>query len=638
MSGSAGRRVDLTAVNPLGINSNIINRGPDTSVLRPSIKTSVTGIRQVIHALEAGTKEIRNYLVNEVNIIYECKVCMNMFRSLANLTAHKRSYCLENFNDVNHVHSSKSGTEAANLQTVIIEAEPIETVIPEPSWDIENYSPSLELLKDAGIISAVEERPLVNRLLPPNKRSLNSVLSKLTNQLDHGQYCKETANKVDTDKEHTKTEGICLEPLKQSNNAQFQSWTTGFEYREVQQIIKAEDTIVIGPDGQEIPKGDMNGTLERSKSPTSSEGSKENQNEDFEDKNGNGSLDANSNTVRYPCPECKKGFSKVTNVYTHLAKLHGKSREEYTKLRKDITNNAYIVENNKLAFSGSVDSEDQDPTFHFKKTKKQEKSLQLALAVGLVNRNGVGMQKINKPPEKEETIDNDGPKVRGRPKKNPLDILMDENGQYDYEDSDNEISFNKDRIDDDGIPSKKRKTMDLVRENPKTGSWNKGDFICHDCEKCFKTATFLLQHYVSHYRHELREEFKDILSKRKCPTCGTVHESETKLMMHLGATHKEVIKFLPPSVTLFSHITMRNSPVKTKIKREESPAPIPCQKFLDLSQENIVSELPIEVEDKKMLSPKSGSPKSDSGSPKSPRGRPPKISPVLPEVNDEIMD
>ena len=89
MSGSAGARSVL---------GNMTNRGPDHALLRPSIKTNVTGkiffkflfysdvisiflgIRQVLHALEKGSKEVRKYLLDEVNVVYECKVCMNFFR------------------------------------------------------------------------------------------------------------------------------------------------------------------------------------------------------------------------------------------------------------------------------------------------------------------------------------------------------------------------------------------------------------------------------------------------------------------------------------------------------------------------------------------------------------------------------
>ena len=67
----------------------------------------------------------------------------SLFRSLANLVAHKRSFCLERYEEVNHVFSSKAGAEAASLKTVIVEGETVETVISEENTDTENYSPSL---------------------------------------------------------------------------------------------------------------------------------------------------------------------------------------------------------------------------------------------------------------------------------------------------------------------------------------------------------------------------------------------------------------------------------------------------------------------------------------------------------------
>ena len=42
-----------------------------------------------------------------------------------------------------HVFSSKTNCQSANLKTVIIEGETIDTVVPEDTLDEENYSPSL---------------------------------------------------------------------------------------------------------------------------------------------------------------------------------------------------------------------------------------------------------------------------------------------------------------------------------------------------------------------------------------------------------------------------------------------------------------------------------------------------------------
>ena len=42
-----------------------------------------------------------------------------------------------------HVFSSKTNCQSANLKTVIIEGETIDTIVPEDTLDEENYSPSL---------------------------------------------------------------------------------------------------------------------------------------------------------------------------------------------------------------------------------------------------------------------------------------------------------------------------------------------------------------------------------------------------------------------------------------------------------------------------------------------------------------
>ena len=49
-------------------------KGPDISNLRPPIHTSVTGMKQAVHALETGSLEVKRCLLNEANLIYECKV------------------------------------------------------------------------------------------------------------------------------------------------------------------------------------------------------------------------------------------------------------------------------------------------------------------------------------------------------------------------------------------------------------------------------------------------------------------------------------------------------------------------------------------------------------------------------------
>lgn len=49
-------------------------------------------------------KQIRKLLANECDLIYECKACRNIFRSLGNYISHKRIYCKTKFNSAHHFH------------------------------------------------------------------------------------------------------------------------------------------------------------------------------------------------------------------------------------------------------------------------------------------------------------------------------------------------------------------------------------------------------------------------------------------------------------------------------------------------------------------------------------------------------
>ena len=196
-------------------------------------------------------------------------------------------------------------------------------------------------------------------------------------------------------------------------------------------------------------------------------------------------MDDNGNTVRYPCPECKKGFSKIGNVYKHLSNTHGKRKDEYTKLRQEIQDSAYVV--------GKTEQEGKPQKNHLHN---------IAVAIGLVNKNGVGMQKINK-----EDKPMDQPRPRGRPPKKPALELSPTDSNENGDDSDTEVSFNPESLSpaSGGQVRRKRKRGEASRV-PITSAWKGGAFQCVLCDRSFGTPTFLMQHYVSpHFSRELRK-------------------------------------------------------------------------------------------------------------------------------------
>ncbi|XP_024879049.1 uncharacterized protein LOC112459250 [Temnothorax curvispinosus] len=70
---------------------------PDLSNLRKPVDTSVSNLYQVCELLEDGTDEVKSILSYECNVIYECRICLALFRSIVNLVSHKREYCVDEF-------------------------------------------------------------------------------------------------------------------------------------------------------------------------------------------------------------------------------------------------------------------------------------------------------------------------------------------------------------------------------------------------------------------------------------------------------------------------------------------------------------------------------------------------------------
>ncbi|VDO96434.1 unnamed protein product, partial [Soboliphyme baturini] len=67
----------------------------DESLLTCSMQTGVTGVRLILQTVAEGTAEVKSILLHEVNILFECKICDNIFRGFPNLLTHKRVYCRE---------------------------------------------------------------------------------------------------------------------------------------------------------------------------------------------------------------------------------------------------------------------------------------------------------------------------------------------------------------------------------------------------------------------------------------------------------------------------------------------------------------------------------------------------------------
>ena len=151
-----------------------------------------------------------------------------------------------------HLYQDKEGVDATEMQTVVIDAEPVECVVEQENIDFSNYAPSFELLKTSGVLQDVSQ---TRRLLPPNKTGLHQAISKLKAKLDGSEesFYQNLERNYETPKP---TQIVHLEPMYETENALIQSWkyseqgeTVGQQYRAWQEAEDAKKNIKIGPNG-----------------------------------------------------------------------------------------------------------------------------------------------------------------------------------------------------------------------------------------------------------------------------------------------------------------------------------------------------------------------------------------------------
>jgi len=315
----------------------------DHSVLKQSIEVSKTGMKQAIHALECGSKEVVDVLLNECSIIYECKVCFNLFRSISNFISHKRTFCKNKSQKVLH-HFNNPDQETAD-KLVIVQPEPVETVFPEAGFELQDYSPSIELLQEAGILDEIEERPLVNTLLPPNSKPSQSKLSGIVKSL----IAKRNAQESEDATRHQ----VLLEPLKQSTRAVFQTYLLGDQSakpmgQRYSELVKARrlGSAFIGPDNTIVDPGQTT----RSFSPSMANFPTEfNEKKSVKSKPGPKRIKEDDG---YPCTKCNSSYSRLYKTINHLKKVHNLSetdvREERQKIKRLATKPGTCWYNSKL--------------------------------------------------------------------------------------------------------------------------------------------------------------------------------------------------------------------------------------------------------------------------------------------------
>ncbi|XP_075971721.1 uncharacterized protein LOC142973660 [Anticarsia gemmatalis] len=308
---------------------------PDFALLRKPIPTSITGFGQARKIFDLATEELKDLLSNECDLLYECKVCRNIFRSLANFISHKRVYCKEKFKTSVHSHFVKSTSAIAE----ILKIKRLE----------QGYQESLQESNEVENNETCDDND--NRI--PLTKDLTTIIEKIV----------KTKGSFETSEEPQ----MALQKIPNSSVAVFQNIETKEDKPDDNMRAQVKELDTILSRDVAVLQSDGNFKIKSSAAPESDNVI---QISDDEDNDGTNILKckicemqfATQKTLKfhmkykhvesrlvYPCPDCLEIFSTSWSVYRHLFKVHRKTAAQIRRLRESIQAKAFKM-NNPPAF------------------------------------------------------------------------------------------------------------------------------------------------------------------------------------------------------------------------------------------------------------------------------------------------
>jgi hypothetical protein len=241
-------------------------------------------------------------LSRECDLIYECKVCRNIFRSLTNFISHKRVYCRNSFDASQHFHFRQNGFQQQDISTIIEAEDQLNSNV--------NVNGILEDNKSKDLSGIVE------RLLWKQHQSRNSNLNDFYGEINHDSPSPKSNTTLKLDR--VNDSGIAVyQSLQQDND----NSSMRDELAEVHKMMNKSNTI-LGPDGKVL-------SLFKSTTPNGMSADESNTcqvcNETFDTEKTlklHLELKHLPSTMLYQCPTCPQKFSTSGAVFKHLSNDH----------------------------------------------------------------------------------------------------------------------------------------------------------------------------------------------------------------------------------------------------------------------------------------------------------------------------
>ncbi|KAL6268408.1 hypothetical protein P5V15_001543 [Pogonomyrmex californicus] len=322
---------------------------PDPSNLRKPIDTSVSDLYQVSGLLEKGTDEVKSVLSYECNIIYECRTCCSLYRSIVNFISHKREYCKEKFDitrslckrglwNNNNFHSSRdsiihiykteeTGDENVKNDRILRSQVPKETNKKDLSAIIDKikkrwYGESRmeNLLKDQNTISSTSNNQHIHL---ESINTNHSAVYQTVKSLDEADTMNLMKEQIEELHNITDQSAVMLTLDEQMSESQFEKSDSP-----IMDMSDEENELLI----HRLAANNLSCTICKAKFSTKK------------------TLAVHMKTLHtaqrvcYLCPDCKNPFANPWSVYRHLNKIHKKTNEQIRKLRPQVQEKAFHKE------------------------------------------------------------------------------------------------------------------------------------------------------------------------------------------------------------------------------------------------------------------------------------------------------
>ncbi|XP_014470450.1 PREDICTED: zinc finger protein 800 isoform X2 [Dinoponera quadriceps] len=310
--------------------NNIIN--PDLSNLRKPTDTSVSTLYHISKLLENSTEEVKSILSYECDIIYECRICRSLFRSIVNLISHKREYCREKFDITIH------GNMWGDFNTISAIGSVIHTYQTEQTMIKNN------LTNDRILRSQVPKET--------RKKDLSAVIDTLIKKQEEkilnnfSSESKLESNIIGA----SNNQHIYLKAISTNDSAVYQEIKSSNTVAGVTDLL-AKEVVDLQNNNSTILEGYVyENQLEKNDDPIQADISED-------DKSSPDSLVCTkcnakfstkkmltfhvktmhtSQRVCYTCPCCTNTFASTWSVHLHLFKVHKMNTEQVRKLRRQI--------------------------------------------------------------------------------------------------------------------------------------------------------------------------------------------------------------------------------------------------------------------------------------------------------------